>query len=91
MEKFLVFIAVVIVAGVFTLIGCVIGRDVHLSNQYSRGEITLAEFCDRETNNGTDNDVPVICYNYYNVHQVGTRTKMVGKMMEHVPILESNQ
>lgn len=64
--------------------------DYKIDNKYIKGEISLPEYCDEKTNKGTQSDVPVICYEYYHVKQVGEKTECSGKVCRSVPVLKSN-
>lgn len=50
-----------------------IAQEVKLTNKYTSGQITLAQYCDERTNHGTLESIPVICYEYYKVKPVGTK------------------
>lgn len=83
-----------IAAIVAIMIGAIIGvvlRQNSLSDQFISGQINLGQYCDLMTDNGTDsNDIPVKCYQYYNVQRVGTKCHLVGKIEQCDPILAPN-
>lgn len=55
-----------------------------LFDQYRAGQVTLQQYCDEVTDYGTDtNQIPVICYQVYNVKSQGQECQdvIVGKMI----------
>lgn len=56
------FVILVIVAAI-----CVFASDVNASSKLEKGEITLKEYCDQVTVNGTSsmNTMPVKCLKFY--------------------------
>lgn len=44
-----------------------------LNTQYRTGEISVKQYCEEITKNGTESDIPIICYEYFKVERVGTK------------------
>lgn len=80
---------VALLIGVFILLPIYAYQDSKIDSEYKSGQITLQQFCDEQTDNGTSQELPVACYAVYNFKADGETCSMVGKTIQCHPKLES--
>lgn len=73
-----------------------VAQEDDLIDNYKQGKITLQQYCDKATDFGTNTNLPPICYQVYNLKQVGAKQEcdynvaVKSIICKTVPILETN-